>query len=65
MKRKFLWLCCEADEYELPIAVADTARELGEMVGSNKHNVELNALRGYNGRCTGMKFVKIIDDEKE
>lgn len=63
MRKKYIWICCEADEYELPIAVADTARELGEMVGFSKHNVELNALRGYNGRCIGIKFVKVINDE--
>lgn len=33
-----LWLAVTPDKYELPIAVADTAVELGKMLGL-KHNM--------------------------
>lgn len=59
---KYLWLCVEADEYELPLAVADTAKELGEMCGTNKHNVETFVSKGSNGRCSGRKFLKVVND---
>ena len=42
---KYLWICVEADEYELPLAVADSARELGEMCDTNKHNIETFVLK--------------------
>ena len=56
-------MCVEADEYELPLAVADTARELGEMCGTNKHNIETFISKNSNGRCSGRKFVKVRNDE--
>ena len=59
MRKKYIWLAVEADEYELPIAVADTAKELGEMLGTTKGNVETNAKTKCSGTISGRKFVKI------
>lgn len=63
MSSKYLWLCVDADEYELPIAVADSARELGEMMGSNKHNVETFVCKNSNGRIKGVKYLKVRREE--
>ena len=63
MKSKYLWLCVTADEYELPLAVADSARELGELVGSNKHNIETFVAKGSSGKLSGRKFIKIRDEQ--
>lgn len=60
---KYLWLCVEADEYELPLAVADSARELGEMCGTNKHNVETFVVKNSSGRSSGRRFLKVKNDE--
>ena len=60
---KYLWLCVEADEYELPLAVADTARELGEMCGTNGHNVETFVAKNSSGRSSGRRFLKVKNDE--
>lgn len=62
MNTKYLWLAVEADEYELPLAVADTARELGEIVGNTTHNIMVNASRGSSGRISGIKYVKVVDE---
>ena len=59
MKQKYIWMAVEPDEYELPIAVADTARELGEMLGTTKGNIESSVHLGFNGKRTGRKFIKI------
>lgn len=56
---KYYWLCVETDEYELPLYVADSARELAEKFDTTGHNVECNVARGDNGRCSGRKFMKI------
>lgn len=56
---KYYWVAVTPDEYELPLFVADTARELAEKFGTTKHNVECNVDRGDNGRCSGRKFIKI------
>lgn len=34
-----LWLAVTPDKYELPIAVADTARELSKILGLSSHQV--------------------------
>ena len=60
---KYFWLCVDADEYELPIAVADTARELGEMMGTNKHNVEAFVSKQSNGRELGYKYIKVLRED--
>jgi len=60
---KYLWLCVEPDEYELPLAVADTARELAMKMGTSKANVENNAWRENNGVVTGRRYLKIRKDE--
>ena len=38
MKKK-LWLLVTFDEYELPLAVADTAAELGKLVGQSSNAI--------------------------
>lgn len=60
---KYIWLCVEADEYELPLVVADSARELAEKVGTTKHNVENLAWYENNGKATGRRFIKVRKDE--
>lgn len=42
---KFLYMAVTGDEYELPIVVAETAREISESLGVDIHNV-YNSLRG-------------------
>ena len=59
---KYLWLAVEADKYELPLYVADSARELAEKFGTTKHNVECNVLRGDNGRISGRRFIRVLND---
>lgn len=58
-KQKYLWMCVEADEYELPLIVADSARELAEAVGLSVDTVTVSAYRGYNGKASGRRFVKV------
>lgn len=56
---KYYWLCVEADEYELPLAVADTARELAEKCGTTKHNIDSFVSKQSSGRNRGTKYVKV------
>jgi ribosomal protein L7Ae-like RNA K-turn-binding protein len=35
----FIWLAITTDKLELPIAVADTAKELGEMLGKSENAI--------------------------
>lgn len=61
---KYIWLAVEADKYELPLAVAETATELGEMVGVSWHTIRNCIYKGYAGEQSGRKYMKVrIDDE--
>ena len=62
MRNNYLWLAVEADEYELPLAVADSARELAEKCGTTKHNIESFVSKQCNGRISGIKYMKVIND---
>lgn len=59
---KYLWLAVETDEYELPLAVTDTARELGEIYGIKKDSVIDMVSKGKSGKISGRKFIKVVND---
>ena len=61
-KIKYLWLAVETDKYELPLAVADTAEELGMMFGVKKNSIINCVLRGRSGRENGYKYIRVVDD---
>ena len=56
---KYYWLCVEVDEYELPLVVADSARELAEKCDTTKHNVETFVSKQSSGRTNGYKYLKV------
>ena len=39
MKPKYIYIATTYDKYELPIAVADTVKELSELTGANKKSI--------------------------
>ena len=56
---KYYWLCVEADEYELPLAVADTAKELADRLGITETTVYNCVMRRRGGRENGYKYMKV------
>ena len=62
---KYYWLAVSADEYELPLVVADTAEELGKKYGLNKNAICDSVIKGHNGKLSGRKFVKVERTESE
>ena len=59
---KYLWMAVTADEYEIPLVIADTARELAEKCGTTTGNVESCVARECQGVLAGRKFVKVINE---
>lgn len=58
-KKPYWWLAVTPDEYELPLAVEETAKEIGAVFGVTKNGV-LDAVRkNRNGVMNGYKFVKV------
>lgn len=58
-KNKYLWLCVTKDKYELPLAVADTAVELGKMIGKNPQTIRAMVSRKRRGACESTGYLKI------
>ena len=47
------------DEYELPLAVADSVVELSKMIGVSCANIYSNISRGTKGMQSGITFLKL------
>lgn len=47
-KQRYLWLAVTADEYELPLAVEDTAAALARRLGVSGNTVRVVEYRGKN-----------------
>lgn len=54
-----------ADEYELPIAVANSPSELGKMVGVSENTVSSAISHNQNGKTRGYKFIMVIVEDEE
>lgn len=59
---KYLWMAVTADEYELPLAVTDTARELAEIFGTTTNIVQSLEHGNYSGKKIGRRYVKVLND---
>lgn len=60
---KYIWMAVTADEFELPLCVADSARKLGEKFGVTADTVMTLARAHLSGRTTGRRFVKVRNDD--
>ena len=49
-KQRYLWLAVTANEYELPLAVEDTAAALARRLGVSENTVRTMEYRGKNER---------------
>lgn len=54
-----IWMEVTKDEYELPVAIADTAEELSEMTGSTVAMITSTASKMKHGRIKNGRFVKV------
>ena len=49
-QKRYFWLAVTADEYELPLAVEDTAAALARRLGVSEDTVRVMEYRGKNER---------------
>lgn len=56
---KYLWLAVTADQYELPIYIEDTAKELAKKLNIHTCNVISEASTGRVRKRTGVRILKI------
>ncbi len=55
----YYYMAVTPDEYELPIAVAESNKQLSEMIGVSSNSISSNISRGCSGRNRGFKIIKI------
>ena len=58
-KLERLYIAVTPDLYELPIAVADTAKELAKMIGTSENSVYSCISKKRSGKKTKFKFLRI------
>lgn len=63
-KKNVVYMEITKDKYELPVAVADTYKELGEMSGVAPWTI-CNAIRYSFINGSKCKYVKVILDDEE
>lgn len=59
---KNIYMKVTADEYELPLFVAETVRELAEMTGTTENNIRSSISKRRNGRAN-THFLKVQIEE--
>ena len=64
--KKILWLKVTQDQYELPLAITDTAQEMAELYDVSIQAVKSSA-SDYNKdrrKCTPFRSVKLSDEDE-
>lgn len=63
MSSKKIWMEVTQDKYELPVAIADTAKELAEIVGTTTNNIVSQCSHYRKGRLKSSRFRMIEIEE--
>ena len=53
------WIAVSADEYELPIIVADSSSELAEKLGTTATSIRVRACKQQDGSKAGVRIYKV------
>ena len=65
-KKAIVWMAVSQDELRLPIAIADTAKELAELLGKTENNVKSSASKCKHGVYKNPRYIAVrIDEESE
>jgi hypothetical protein len=60
-----IWLKVTDDEYELPIAVASTARELAQICGTTEGSIVSRISHWHAGRTAKCPYRKVVIEEDD
>ena len=61
----YIWMAVTPDEYELPIALEDSARKLADLIGVSESTVKGSELRDRDGHICGVKYVKVRNTDED
>lgn len=57
--KAYIWMMVSDDKYEFPLAIADTARQLAEMIGSTENNVRSDYCHYMQGRTKSCRYRRV------
>lgn len=60
-----IYMYVEKDEYELPLAIADSPKELAEICGVTRASVSSGVCHDSKGRCNSRFKRVIVEDNDE
>ena len=61
---QYIWMAVTADEYELPLYVADTRKELADKLGLRPCTIATAIKANCDGSISGRRYIKLeVDDE--
>jgi len=55
----FIWMAVTADEYELPLCIADSGNDLGRRLGVSAHTIRSNINKKCKKARGKIKYVKV------
>lgn len=58
-KPKYIWMKISHDKYEFPLAIADTARELGEICGVSTESIVSSSSKVITGKRKWSPYVRV------
>lgn len=58
-----VWMLVTKDKYQLPIAIADTSKELAKICGVSNRTVISGALRDKSGAVKKSRYIKVVVDD--
>lgn len=59
MTNKYIWMVVTQDKYELPVYVADTAREIAEIVGTTANSIISTYSHYIRGNIKNCKYRRV------
>ena len=65
MLKKYLYMAVTPDEYQLPLAVADSVQQLARMVGVTTNSIYSAISHGESRNWKKRRYVRIRIDEEE
>lgn len=63
VKMRRIYMAVTTDQYELPVAVADTTAELGRMIGKSRNTIESSLSRTRHGEYKRSRYVAVEVEE--
>ena len=63
MEKREIFMLITTDRYELPVAVADTVKELAFLIGVSENNIR-SAMSKAKKRGTRCRYVRVVVEEE-